>query len=46
MFRPNWPSSGVQVDTVNDSAAHCNAVIFPIAVASESTAIGKKIALQ
>jgi hypothetical protein len=27
MFRPNWPSSGVQV--VKDSAAHCNAVFFP-----------------
>jgi hypothetical protein len=27
MFRPNWPSSGVQM--VMDSAAHCNAVFFP-----------------
>jgi hypothetical protein len=26
MFRPNWPSSGVQV---KESAAHCNTVIFP-----------------
>jgi hypothetical protein len=34
-FRPNWPSSGVQVVTVKDSAAHCNAVFFPpIVVAS------------
>jgi hypothetical protein len=24
MFRSNWPSSGVQVVTVEDSAAHCN----------------------
>jgi sorbitol-specific phosphotransferase system component IIC len=32
MFRPNWPSSGVQV---KDSAAHCNAGFFPhIVVAS------------
>jgi hypothetical protein len=29
MFRPNWPSSGVQVVVVKDSAAHCNAVFFP-----------------
>jgi hypothetical protein len=35
MFRPNWPSSGVQVVMVKDSAAHCNAVFLPaIAVAS------------
>jgi hypothetical protein len=32
MFRPNWPSSGVQVVTVKDSAAHFNAVFFaPVA---------------
>jgi hypothetical protein len=29
MFRPNWPSSGVQGVTGKDSAAHCNAVFFP-----------------
>jgi hypothetical protein len=29
MFRPNWPSSGVQVVMVKDSAAHCNAVFLP-----------------
>jgi hypothetical protein len=29
MFRSNWPSSGVQVVVVMDSAAHCNAVGFP-----------------
>jgi hypothetical protein len=29
MFQPNWPSSGVQVVMVKDSAAHCNAVFFP-----------------
>jgi hypothetical protein len=35
MFRPNWPSSGVKVVMVNDSAAHCNEIFFPhIAVAS------------
>jgi hypothetical protein len=35
MFRPNRPSSGVQVIMVKDSAAHCNAVFFlPIVVAS------------
>jgi hypothetical protein len=35
MFRPNWPSSGIQVAVVKDSAAHCNAVFFPpIVVAS------------
>jgi hypothetical protein len=35
MFRPNWPSSGVQVVMVKDSAAHCNVVFFPpVVVAS------------
>jgi hypothetical protein len=35
IFRPNWPSSGVQVVMLKDSAAHCNAVFFsPIIVAS------------
>jgi hypothetical protein len=35
MFWPNWPSSGVQVVIVKNSAAHCNAVLFPpIVVAS------------
>jgi hypothetical protein len=35
MFRPNWPSSGVQVVMVKDSTAHCNVVFFPpIVVAS------------
>jgi hypothetical protein len=29
MFRPNWPSSGVHVVNVKDSAATCNAVFFP-----------------
>jgi hypothetical protein len=29
MFRPNCPSSGVQVVMVKDSAAHYNTVIFP-----------------
>jgi hypothetical protein len=29
MFRPNWPSSGVRVVKVKDSAAHCNVVFFP-----------------
>jgi hypothetical protein len=29
MFQPNWPSSGVQVVVVKDSAAHCNAGFFP-----------------
>jgi hypothetical protein len=29
MFPPNWPSSGVQVVVVKDSAAQCNAVYFP-----------------
>jgi hypothetical protein len=28
IFRPNWPSSGVQVIMVKDSAVHCNAVFF------------------
>jgi hypothetical protein len=36
MFRPNWPSSGVQVVMVKGSAAHCDMVIFPpIVVASD-----------
>jgi hypothetical protein len=36
MFRPNWPSSGVQFVVVKDSAAHCNAVFFPpMVVASD-----------
>jgi hypothetical protein len=35
IFRHNWPSSGVQVVMVKDSAAHCNAVFLPpIVVAS------------
>jgi hypothetical protein len=35
MFRPNWPSSGIQVVMVKDSAAHCNAVLFsPVVVSS------------
>jgi hypothetical protein len=34
MFRPNWPSSGVQVVIVKDSAATCNAVSFPPTVGS------------
>jgi hypothetical protein len=35
MFRPNWPSSGVQVVMVKESAAQCVAVFFPpIVVAS------------
>jgi hypothetical protein len=35
MFRLNWPSSGVQVVVVRESAAHCNAPFSPpIAVAS------------
>jgi hypothetical protein len=29
MFGPNWPSSGVQVVMIKDSAAHSNAVSFP-----------------
>jgi hypothetical protein len=28
MFRPKWPSSGVLVVVVKDSAAHCNAVFL------------------
>jgi hypothetical protein len=39
MFRPNWPSSDVQVVVVKDSVAHCNAVFFPpIVVSSAYTA--------
>jgi hypothetical protein len=35
MFQPNWPSSGVQIIVVKDSAAHCNTVFFlPTVVAS------------
>jgi hypothetical protein len=35
MFRPDWPSSGVQVFMVRDSAVRCNAVLFSrIVVAS------------
>jgi hypothetical protein len=28
MFRPKWPSSGVQIVVFQDSAAHCNAGFF------------------
>jgi hypothetical protein len=28
MFLPNWPSSGVQVVVMKDSAAYCNAVLL------------------
>jgi hypothetical protein len=31
MFRPDWPSSGVQV---KDSPAHCNAAFIPPVVVS------------
>jgi hypothetical protein len=35
MFRPNWPSSDIQVVMMKDSVAQCNAVFFlPIVVAS------------
>jgi heptaprenylglyceryl phosphate synthase len=36
MFRPKWPSSGVEVAVLKKSAAHCNAVLFPYVVASDS----------
>jgi hypothetical protein len=29
MFQPHWPSSGLQVVMVKDSAAHSNVVFFP-----------------
>jgi hypothetical protein len=29
MFQPKWPSSGVQVVVVQDSAAHCITVFIP-----------------
>jgi hypothetical protein len=35
MFWPNRPSSGVQVVVMKESAAHCNAVLFSYAVASD-----------
>jgi hypothetical protein len=28
MFRPKWPSSGVQFVVFQDSAAHCNSAFF------------------
>jgi hypothetical protein len=28
MFQPNWPSAGVQIVVMNESAAHCNAVML------------------
>jgi hypothetical protein len=34
MFRPNWPSSAVQVVMVKSSAVRCNAVLFPPIVVS------------
>jgi hypothetical protein len=36
MFRPNWPSSGVQFVMVKYSAARCNAVFFPSVVVASS----------
>jgi hypothetical protein len=30
MFRPNWPSSGVQVVVIKVSTAHCNAVLLSL----------------
>jgi hypothetical protein len=43
MFRPNWPSSGVQIVMVKDSAAHCNAVFFPfIVVATPKYVVSNK----
>jgi hypothetical protein len=36
MFRPNWPSSGVQDVMIKNSAVHCNTVfLYPIVVASD-----------
>jgi hypothetical protein len=32
MFRPNWPSSGVQVVMAKESAASCNKGFFPLIV--------------
>jgi hypothetical protein len=29
MIQPNWPSPGVQVVMVKDSAAYCNVIFFP-----------------
>jgi hypothetical protein len=38
MFRRSWPSLGVHVVMVKDSAAHCNTVLFPPnVVASDAT---------
>jgi hypothetical protein len=28
IFRPKWPSSGVEVVVVQESAAHCNTIFF------------------
>jgi hypothetical protein len=28
MFRPNWPSTDVQVVVMKESAAHCEAVLL------------------
>jgi hypothetical protein len=36
MFRPNWPSSGVEIVAVQESAAHCNPVLFPPIVISSA----------
>jgi hypothetical protein len=40
MFQPNWPSSGVQVVLVEDSATHCNADFFPSIVVVTSNSLG------
>jgi hypothetical protein len=42
MFRPNWPSSGVQVVVVKESAAYCNAVFFPSIVVTPEDGHTKK----
>jgi hypothetical protein len=38
-FRPNWPSSGVQVVVADGSTSHCNAVLFPPMVVAGSNGI-------
>jgi hypothetical protein len=44
MFRPNWPSSGVQVVMVKDSAAYCIAVFFSyILVTPEDGQLGRNM---
>jgi hypothetical protein len=40
MFRPNWPSSAVQVGVLKESATRCNVALLSYVVASDTRLCG------